>query len=82
MKKLLVLLIICIFIIFLTDDIQAQCAMCKAAPTSNLQSGSKKGTGLNSGILYLMAIPYCALMGLTFMFFRKQITAKVKQMLG
>tara|TARA_B100001109_G_C18771071_1_gene430730 strand:- start:545 stop:787 length:243 start_codon:yes stop_codon:yes gene_type:complete len=36
----------------------AQCAMCKAAVESNIETGGVKGAGLNDGILYLMSIPY------------------------
>lgn len=40
-------------------DVDAQCAMCKATVESNLdEKSSKIGKGLNTGILYLMAIPY------------------------
>lgn len=37
----------------------AQCAMCRSNVESNIQAEeSKVGSGLNSGIVYLMAIPY------------------------
>ena len=36
----------------------SQCAMCKAAVESNLESGGTKGSGINDGILYLMTMPY------------------------
>ncbi|MBT8196156.1 MAG: hypothetical protein HKO56_01160 [Bacteroidia bacterium] len=35
-----------------------QCAMCKAAVESEAENGGSIGAGLNSGILYLMAVPY------------------------
>jgi hypothetical protein len=38
----------------------SQCAMCKASVESNLESGETKGAGLNDGILYLMSVPYIA----------------------
>jgi len=37
-----------------------QCAMCKAAVEANLEAGGTKGAGLNDGILYLMTMPYIA----------------------
>ena len=49
-----------IVVLFLTIDVNAQCAMCKAVVETNLESGDTKGMGLNNGILYLMAIPYIA----------------------
>ncbi len=51
-------------------DVEAQCAMCKQAAESSLKSNSNSmARGLNSGILYLMAVPYLALAFI----FRKQI---------
>ena len=49
-------------IMLLTFDIYAQCAMCKAVVESNLESGNKIGSGLNDGILYLMSVPYLAIL--------------------
>jgi len=41
----------------------SQCAMCKAVVESNLESGKNSiGAGLNDGILYLMAVPYLAIL--------------------
>ena len=45
-----------------TLDVYAQCAMCKAVVESNLESGNNIGSGLNDGILYLMSIPYLAIL--------------------
>lgn len=40
----------------------AQCAMCKAVLESNMQSGEEAvGKGINSGIVYIMFIPYMLL---------------------
>lgn len=62
-----------ITILFLTfvgiQDVEAQCAMCKASATSSQESGDTAINGLNSGILYLMGIPYILLL----LFFRKYI---------
>ncbi len=40
------------------QNVNAQCAMCKAVVEANLESGGSIGAGLNDGILYLMAMPY------------------------
>ena len=60
MKNKIILLIIAV--LFITIDVNAQCAMCKAVVETNLESGDTKGLGLNSGILHLMAIPYIAVL--------------------
>ena len=36
--------------------------MCKAAVEANLKDGGNAGAGLNQGILYLMAMPYIAML--------------------
>jgi hypothetical protein len=41
------------------NQVQAQCAMCKATAESNMKEHSNNfGAGLNKGILYLLAMPY------------------------
>ena len=50
------------FFTFLVTKLNAQCAMCKAAVEANLKDGGQAGAGLNQGILYLMAMPYIAML--------------------
>ena len=76
MKKLFYLLIF----LLLDITVQAQCAMCKSTVSSNLESGGNTGRGINTGILYLLAIPYLLIGGLLIYIFRKQITARFKQL--
>ncbi len=56
----------------------AQCAMCKTTVESDLSSGGSIAKGLNTGILYLMAIPYLILMTGAYFFFKKPVDAKIK----
>jgi|TARA_B110000444_G_C18334061_1_gene364226 hypothetical protein len=51
-----------IFFLFFNDTLNAQCAMCKAVVEANLKEGGSAGAGLNEGILYLMAMPYVAIL--------------------
>ena len=44
--------------VLISQNANAQCAMCKAVVEANLESGGSIGAGLNDGILYLMAMPY------------------------
>lgn len=62
----------------LTFNCTAQCAMCKTSVESDLAAGGSIGEGLNTGILYLMAIPYVILMVGAYFFFKKSIDAKIK----
>lgn len=54
--------------------LDAQCAMCKAVAETSQEGGSSVATGLNSGILYLMAFPYLILsaIGIAFYYHRKK----------
>lgn len=55
-------------------DATAQCAMCKAvAENAQGDEGYGIANGLNSGIIFLMGIPYILLATLLIVFFRKQI---------
>ncbi|MCI5058950.1 MAG: hypothetical protein MRY83_22745 [Flavobacteriales bacterium] len=65
-------LILILAIVAVSIDLQAQCAMCRAVAESNNSSGGSIGAGLNSGILYLMAIPYLAFMAAFFYLFKKK----------
>ena len=49
-----------LLLLFVVDS-QAQCAMCKSVVESNMENGDNIGSGLNNGILYLMAMPYISL---------------------
>ena len=53
-----------LFFVFLlvSQNSDAQCAMCKAVVEANLESGGSIGAGLNDGILYLMAMPYISIL--------------------
>ncbi len=60
MKTLSFLLILLLFTFILLpfNHADAQCAMCRATVESNATMQQGVGKGLNTGILYLMSIPY------------------------
>jgi hypothetical protein len=69
-KPLKVLLLVLILVLLVRVDLPAQCAMCKQAAESSMRSDpNSMARSLNSGILYLMAVPYL----LIAFIFRKQI---------
>ncbi len=80
MKKALFL----VFVLFLitTLDGYSQCAMCRATVGSNLSEGRGViGTGINFGILYMLATPYLLIAGLIFMWYRtgkKELKERLK----
>ncbi len=67
----LAFLLILLFLVSLTpSEFSAQCAMCKEAASSSLKSNpTGMARSLNSGILYLMAVPYLMILFI----FRKQL---------
>ncbi len=77
MKRIALLTILIIFCcVFVTPELQAQCSMCKQAAASSLDKNPNSlARSLNSGILYLMAIPYI----LIAFIFRKQIVSLYKK---
>lgn len=80
MRKALtvILFIVILFFVFATP-VSAQCAMCKAAAESTLKNDPNSiAKGLNSGILYLMAVPYL----LIAFIFRKQIASFYRRWRG
>jgi len=68
--KYLFIVLLAMFCVFSQTDLGAQCAMCKQAAESSLKNDPKSMVrSLNTGILYLMAVPYLMLCFI----FRKQI---------
>jgi len=61
MNKILKFSILFLVLIFLSSEFaSAQCAMCRATIEANAANSSKYGVQLNTGILYLMCVPYIA----------------------
>ena len=78
MKKLLyILLLLMITSIGQSSKVQAQCAMCTISAEQGVKNGNTQSKGLNTGVLYLMAIPYLligSLGALWYFKFRKKST--------
>jgi hypothetical protein len=76
-KKNCIYYALLLFLFVVNTSSYAQCAMCKTSAESDLQAGGSIAKGLNTGILYLMAIPYIILCLGAYFFFKKQIDARV-----
>lgn len=83
MKKFFFLLFVLMVVFFPvsmdTGSAFAQCSMCRAVAES-AQDENNIAAGLNSGILYLLAIPYLLIGGLVVFFFKKPISEKLKSL--
>lgn len=69
MKKIFSILLLSL-LFFLRAN--SQCSMCRAVAESAVDENTI-ATGLNAGIIYLLAIPYLLIGGIAFFFFRKPI---------
>jgi hypothetical protein len=72
MKRLLRIAVVMFIMIspVITWDMSAQCPMCKMSAESNLKNGGTAGRGLNTGILYMLALPYTLVGTLGFIWWR------------
>lgn len=66
-KKLCVFAFLLVFILF-SLSANAQCAMCRAALTS--EGNATKAAAVNDGIVYLMVIPYVLVAGIGYAIYR------------
>jgi amino acid transporter len=63
--------------------VNAQCAMCKATLESNAKNDkSKIGAGLNTGIIYLMVIPYLIFGVLGYLWFKNSKKQKIARIIS
>lgn len=67
-----------IFIMFLTlfsvtgiNRASAQCAMCTINAEQGVKNGNTQAKGINSGVIYLMIIPYLMIAGLGVLWYKK-----------
>ncbi|PPK99813.1 hypothetical protein [Parapedobacter indicus] len=51
--------------------VHAQCAMCTLTAENATENGNTQGKGLNKGILFLLAIPYLAAVGVGVLWYKK-----------
>jgi len=66
---LFALIIVCLM---MSIDVDAQCPMCRMAADSNLKDGGTEGKGLNTGILYILAMPYTLVMVMGYIWYRNK----------
>ena len=71
-----ILILVFLVLVFIPSGVDAQCAMCKAVTESSTGAGSSAATGLNSGIVYLMAFPYLLMAGVGYAIYRHKKQSK------
>jgi hypothetical protein len=76
MRRVLQISIVILLVFLIIPDVSAQCAMCKQAAESSLRSNPRSmARSLNSGILYLMVVPYVMIAFI----FRKQLYKLIRK---
>lgn len=73
MKSFKIVLFFALVMLFALNpgDLSAQCSMCTLNAENAVQNGNTEGNGLNDGILYLLAAPYLAMVGVGFLWYKK-----------
>ena len=73
MKHLIqkILLIVGMLLLAIPQELAAQCAMCRATVENSVSTGGKIGAGLNTGILYLMVMPYLIFVGIAYFWYQQ-----------
>ena len=69
-KKILFILFILVATTAVAPEVKAQCSMCTISAEQGTKNGKTQGKGLNSGILYLLAIPYLLITGIGVLWYR------------
>lgn len=78
-KQVYIILLVLLVMFFISPVVaDAQCAMCNATASTATEGKKESALALNSGILFLMAIPYVLLTGIVIIWlrFRKQKKAE------
>jgi hypothetical protein len=76
MKKTILIIILFISVLSGTGmgSASAQCAMCTINAEQGVKNGNTQAKGINSGVLYLMAIPYLMIGALGVLWYKKYRT--------
>jgi hypothetical protein len=65
------------FVVSSIAEAAAQCAMCRSTLENNFSNGNPGiGAGINTGILYLLVLPYLAVIVLGYFWFKSSKNAQ------
>lgn len=79
MKRILMILS---FLIFAGEEVLAQCAMCRSTLENNYSNGNPGiAAGINTGILYLLSMPYLAVLVIGYLWYKSSKHAQ-KELYG
>ncbi len=71
-KYSILVLLVFVFLVLPSMESIAQCPMCRAAAETNLAQGGTEGKGLNTGILYMLSLPYLLIATLGYIWWKNK----------
>lgn len=72
MKKAIIFLFIVLLSFGFSSNAYSQCAMCSVTAEQSVKNGNSQGKGLNTGIIYLLVIPYLMITTVGIFWYRGQ----------
>ncbi|KQM78862.1 hypothetical protein ASE74_12955 [Pedobacter sp. Leaf216] len=57
-KKAIFILFVLVFTFAMSPNVNSQCSMCTINAEQGVKNGNTQTAGLNTGVLYLLSIPY------------------------
>lgn len=69
-KKISFILFILVATTIVAPQVEAQCSMCTISAEQGTKNGNTQGKGLNSGIIYLLVIPYILIAGIGVLWYK------------
>lgn len=57
-KKAILILFVLLFSFAVSPNVNAQCSMCTINAEQGVKNGNTQTAGLNTGVLYLLSLPY------------------------
>lgn len=73
------ILLIVVLLIFSGNELWAQCAMCRSTLENNYSNGNPGiAAGINTGILYLLSMPYLAVLVIGYLWYKSSKNAQKK----
>ncbi|MBC6109074.1 hypothetical protein ACFOG5_12865 [Pedobacter fastidiosus] len=70
-KKIIFVLFLFALTFAISPNVNAQCAMCSINAEQGVKNGNTVSAGLNTGVLYLLAIPYIMAMVVGVIWYKK-----------
>lgn len=70
LKRAILIVIILVASLAIVPQVKAQCSMCAITADQGSKNGNTQSKGLNTGVVYLMSIPYLLIAGVGFLWYR------------